>query len=359
MDIFAAPDFRRLPEPAAALFAAASRTSFFSQAEWYDLLARHGLEPGAETRLYMTQSASAKAGLVASFTRSGGHRELRGLCNFYSCEYGVLMDGESGSALPLVADLAAAIVRAESKLDTILLPGLDVDDGAFGAILAGLRRAGFVAKPFFDSGTWYESVAGLNFADFTAARPSALRNTWRRKSAALAKAHTVAVRFYEPGEDIGAYLADYDAVYRRSWKPNEPFPAFMPALIRLAASSGALRLGILSLDGTPAAAQFWIVWQGRAVIYKLAYDEQFNQFSPGTLLTMGMVERALDRDSLSEINFGRGDDPYKRLWLPRRRERWGIFAANPRTPRGMLHSARIVASRARDRLLGRDLVARV
>jgi CelD/BcsL family acetyltransferase involved in cellulose biosynthesis len=106
-------------------------------------------------------------------------------------------------------------------------------------------------------------------------------------------------------------------------------------------------MGVLFIDDEPAAAQFWIVRGGKATIYKLVYAEEFARFSPGTLLTMEMMRRVLEQDSPAQVDFGRGDDAYKKLWLSSRSERWGIEAANPRTLNGLPRSFWILAGGVR------------
>jgi CelD/BcsL family acetyltransferase involved in cellulose biosynthesis len=179
-----------------------------------------------------------------------------------------------------------------------------------------------------------------------------LRNTWRRKRRKLRQSHWLNTRFFCDDASIEGALADYQTVYAASWKPAEFFPDFVPALIRLAAGLRALRLGIYYLDGMPAAAQFWIVWRGRGFICKLAHDKRFDALSLGTILTMEMFERVLADDRPREISLGRGDDPYKKLWLPKRRERWGITAANPWTLRGLRLGLKRQAAAVYHRLRG-------
>ena len=222
---------------------------------------------------------------------------------------------------------------------------LDSRDPTAATFAGALRGVGMAVKPFFDSGTWYEVTSGLSFADYLAKRPSMLRNTWRRKLARMERAGQSQFSFYDSTEDLERGINDYQEVYANSWKPDENFPLFIPELMRMAARLGALRLGTLHFSGRPAAAQFWIVWRDRACIFKLAHDKSVDDYSLGTILTMHMMERVLTQDKPIEVNFGRGDDPYKKLWLSERRERWGLAAANLRTFRGFGHALRHTVSR--------------
>ena len=67
---------------------------------------------------------------------------------------------------------------------------------------------------------------------------------------------------------------------------------------------------------------------------------------------MEMTERVLSDDRPREITLGRGDDPYKKLWLPKRRERWGITATNCWTRRGLSFGLKRQAAKAYHRLRG-------
>jgi CelD/BcsL family acetyltransferase involved in cellulose biosynthesis len=114
----------------------------------------------------------------------------------------------------------------------------------------------------------------------------------------------------------------------------------MPGLLQACAEKGILRLGLAWLDGAPVAAQAWIVAHGRAEIYKVAYDERFKAFAPGTLLTATLMQHVMEVDGVTEVDYLIGDDHYKRNWMSERRERWGIVAYNLRSLPGLAGFAR-------------------
>jgi Acetyltransferase (GNAT) domain len=334
MPLYRNPDFRRLPSGLACAFDKSLPDSFFALPAWYDLMGRCGVPRATEIRVYTDERLGSAAALLAQTTIADDGRNLASLTNAHSLEHGILHARGADLETALSAILSQ-IFAERPQWDCLSLSELDPREPSYAALVGALRRAGLLVESCFSSGTWYEETAGLSFPDYVAGRPSELRNTWHRKRRKLERGNRLKKFFFGDDNDLDQAVADYETVYAASWKPPELFPDFVPALIRLAGELRALRLGMYYLDGKPAAAQFWIVWNGRAVICKLAHDKRFDDLSLGTLLTMEMFERVLTDDRPHEISLGRGDDPYKKLWLPKRRERWGITAANPRTWRGL------------------------
>jgi hypothetical protein len=329
-----APDFANLPPSLSTIFAKASETSFFNHPAWYRVLSETVLTTDHAPRFYVAGSVA----LPLAVPKGKAGRRLVGLTNYYSCQYHVLRatDDPATDLAMIAADLAAE----RPGWQAITLSPLDDGDPATPLLEAALSQAGFSIARAPAFGTWYERTAQMSFRDYLASRPSSLRNTWRRRRAKLEQAGRLRIRHFDDEAELEDGVRDYQTVYEASWKKSEPYPRFIPELIRAAAALGALRLGMLYLDDAPVAAQIWLVWRGRATIYKLAHDARFDQLSPGTALTMSMAEHVLEKERPHEVDFGRGDDPYKKLWLPQRRQLWQIEAANPRTIAGLQMAAR-------------------
>jgi CelD/BcsL family acetyltransferase involved in cellulose biosynthesis len=99
-------------------------------------------------------------------------------------------------------------------------------------------------------------------------------------------------------------------------------------------------MGVAWLHDEPIAAQFWFVFDRRAYIFKLAYDEEHAKMSAGTILTARLMQHVLDEDRVVEVDFGTGDDNYKKSWMTHCRERAGIRAMNLASPAGLAEAAR-------------------
>jgi hypothetical protein len=338
-----------------------AQASFFRSLPWFRALSASSLDPGDALRLYV---AGDPPGLILPLRRATRRnklksRRLTSLANFYSCDYAPL--ARTGMPLGLGIAAIAGELRAEQ-------PAIDLVDlssmprGALDPIEHGFADAGWWVQRYFHFGNWYEATAGLDSAAYLARRPAALRNTIQRKTAALRKANDAHLTVIHDGSDrttIERAIESYEQVYRASWKRAEPYPDFAASFIRAGAETGSLRLGLVHIGDRPAAAQIWIVWNGHATLCKLAHDERFKARSIGSVLTWHMIAHVLDIDRVAEIDFGRGDDDYKRLWTSERREHWGLLAFNPSTPRGLIAAARHLGGRpiARSARRLRSLIA--
>ena len=329
------------PPDADAVLAAAGQGDFFASRCWYACVAAHALQPRSQAE------AATAEGVWLALRRDG--RRLASLTVPYSQSWAPL--GAAGADWRAAGQALGRLWRGRPPggFDTLdpAAEGLD-------AFLDGLREAGLSVLPYDHVGQWWQSWSeGLDWEGYLASRPSQLRNTIRRRLARADRAF-VADMLAAPGAALDQGIGAFEAVRARSWKPAEPFPAFDSALMRAASDLGLLRLGVLRRGGcgTPVAAQYWIVDQGgrRAVVPKLFHDEAARDASPGTVLTALMIRRLIEEDGVHALDFGRGDDAYKRLWVDCRRQRIGVVLADPRHPAGALAILRHRAGGMRRRM---------
>lgn len=327
-----------LPSDVVQFFAAATQHDVFAGLAWFRVLVQTAL-PEGETPLLAVLAdgegplASLMLSRRARPERLAGAREIASLANFYSCAFAPAI--RAGADRHATAERLARTLAAQlPDYDLLDLHTLACDAATTAGLARGLAAAGLATQPYFHFGNWYERVAGDSFASYMARRPPALRNTIQRKRRKLERAGRLELRILGQGDDLAGGIGAYERVYAASWKEAEPYPEFLGRLVRDLGRAGAVRLGLAAVDGAPIAAQLWLVAGGRATIFKLAHDERQAELSAGSILTAHMIERAIDAEHVQEIDFGRGDDDYKKSWLAQRREYQGLIACNLRTWRG-------------------------
>jgi CelD/BcsL family acetyltransferase involved in cellulose biosynthesis len=343
--------FDEIPSVYHTLFLNADSQSFFHSLPWYKNLAATALGDKEQARILGIERESGEP--IAALPlrqarlqpRAFQLRTLSSLSNYYTALYRPILD----PAYPLAGALRqlAAAIRVETPAwDVINLKPLDRESPVFFGLVDAFRDSGFVVQTYFCHGNWYYPVNGRSYKEYLASLRSSVRNIASSKNKKLERTGRARVEIVTGSDGLDTAIAAYEKIYAASWKVQEPFPHFIPSLMRTCAEMGWLRLGIAYIDNQPAAAQLWIVNSGVASIYKIAYDQQYKDLSVGSYLTMRMMERTIDVDKVREVDYLSGDDRYKSDWMSHRREHWGILAMNPRTIPGTLAIARHIGGRA-------------
>jgi hypothetical protein len=335
------PTLEALPPEAADLLDGA--TGLFGTAVWWNVVLAHALPPAAAAAFVVIRCRGRVVALVAML-RDGN--QFGGLTTPYSCAYQPLLLAGLDQATRVAA--MAAMARHDRSSGVVRLDALPAAWTGLADLEGGSRRAGRIPLRFNHFGNWSENVAGLSWSAYLLNRPGALRETIRRRLRRAEKLPDARFALLTAVDDTGRAAEVFESVYERSWKTPEPYPDFNVALMRATAAAGWLRLGVWSIGAVPVAVQFWVVVDGLATVLKLAHDEAFNTYSPGTVLTALMVRHLLDQEHVTRIDFGRGDDPYKRGWAAERQQYIGILLVSPWRISGLLALLRHVVGRVRD-----------
>ncbi|WP_165585637.1 GNAT family N-acetyltransferase [Roseococcus sp. SYP-B2431] len=321
-----------MPDWADAFLAGQEDGDIFATRLWYDTLLAHALPRGSVAELALVGEGGA---LLPLLRGPGG---LRALTTPYTLDWRPLLPQADAASAQAAGRSLGGWLRHRAPLR---LEAMDPEAPGLRPLRLGLAEAGIAVQAYRHFGNWHEPLApGGSWDSYVAGRPPALRSTIQRKLRRAAREFRFEA-IDAPGAALAQGIAAYEAVRAASWKPPEPFPDFDGALMRAAAEQGALRLGVLRDEaGHPVAAQYWLLSGGRAWLLKLCHVEAARGASPGTALTALMIRGLIERDAARELDFGRGDDAYKQLWVSRRRQRIGLVLAHAWHPAGFVAVAR-------------------
>lgn len=285
----------------------------FARRDWFERL-----EATQPQSLYAVAEDGSGA-VVLPLRRNG--RRIESLLNWYGFTWRPLAT-PYGSVDSLTTALAKGLAKRSS---TIVLDRLPDEDGTARQLQRAFELAGWLVTREQCDTNRVLPIAGRSFAEYLESRPGQLRTTLKRK------AKKVEVEIVERfDEDI---WAAYEDIYGESWKPEEGDPALLRAFAEAEGAAGRIRLAIARAEGRPVAAQFWTVEGQTAYIHKLAHRESAKPLSPGTTLTAALLEHVIDRDGVELVDFGTGDDAYKRDWMEEARPRFRLTCRRKGDPR--------------------------
>jgi hypothetical protein len=338
--VYSHPD--EFPQAVQQLFAEAALTNVESGAHWYRNLVNTVFQGEDAVHFYVLLDDNRPVAALPLLVKKGElGNTVEALSNYYTSLYAPLLAEHAD--VQRIAHLVDAIKVAHAPVTSMRFAPMDPESNGYKSLFAAFENSGLVPHKFFSFGNWYQPVKD-DWLTYLGNREGTVRSTIKRMGKKFA-ANGGKLELICGGADLERGIVAYKHVYGLSWKKAEPYPDFVPGLIRTCAEQGLLRLGVAWLDEKPIAAQIWIVAHNKANIYKLAYDESFKASAPGTLLTAMLMEHAIDVDKVKEIDYLIGDDPYKAAWMSQRRERWGIIAYNPKAIGGLIGFGKETAGR--------------
>ncbi|WP_033073697.1 GNAT family N-acetyltransferase [Sphingopyxis sp. MWB1] len=285
----------------------------FDQPAWFDLLTAHGFAGEGRADAY-GEAEDTSAWLPLKAEKAG---QVTGLTNWYSFSIRPLFSGGDRQDAAL-DDLFHRLRTQAARLSLYPVPDAERE-----ILAAALRAAGWWVDALPKGDRHWLDLGGMSHDEWWQSRPGALRSTVKRKAKKGVVDLEIITRF-DP-----AHWAAYETIYAASWKPEEGDPALLRAFAEQESTRGSFRMGLARIAGEAVAAQYWTVEDGTAFIHKLAHVEDKVKASPGTLLSAALFRHVIEVDGVRRVDFGTGNDAYKRDWMNRHEPLWHIEAFNP------------------------------
>jgi len=210
-------------------------------ADWLNNLARTALDAQEHACVYTAVNGDGcMVAVPLRFAADG--RSVHALANFYTTLYSPVADAGADDTLILLTAVFRELAATGSMAALTLAP-MNPESNLYTVLPQALLAAGWRGiHTYFCFANWTHPITGEDWNAYLAGRSSRVRNTVQRRTRKFLDNGRGALTITRDGERLENAIEDFTDIYNRSWKREEPYPDFIPELLRLAADRGWLRL---------------------------------------------------------------------------------------------------------------------
>jgi CelD/BcsL family acetyltransferase involved in cellulose biosynthesis len=270
---------------------------------------------------------------------------------------GVVLVRRHAEAVGLIVDDLEQALR-DRWVDVVVISRLLDDDPFLSSLreaLAGRSGSLVVSEAELDGACLFTDVRdGFQLAT------QAKKHRIARRLQRLGEEHGSVDFDYHSGDDLDDGLSRLLELHARRWAGRESDvrglladpvrEAFLVEAVRALDGQGWVRLLTLTAGGRLVAAELDFEYRRRLFMFKGAFDPGHGSYGPGQLLFHRVIEDGLAA-GVEVVDWGRGDQPYKRRWANGERRQVAVTLTT-RSMAGRLNAYRLRAARIVERRLG-------
>ena len=270
---------------------------------------------------------------------------------------GIVLVRRHGEAVELIFNDLEQVLR-DRWVDVVVISRLSEDDPFLSSLREALaRRSGSLAvsEMYLGGACLFTDVRdGFDLAAL------AKRHRIPRRLRRLSEEQGSIDFTYHSGDDLEEGLSRLLQLHARRWADRasemrgmlaDPArEAFLLDAVRALDGQDWVRLLTLTAGGRLVAAELDFEYRRRLFMFKGAFEPDYGSYGPGQLLFHRVIEDGV-ASGLDVVDWGRGDQPYKRRWANGERRQVAVTMTTPSLA-GRLRAHRMRATWALERRLG-------
>jgi hypothetical protein len=315
-------------------------TRAFQSSEWWEHFQQHGLAGGDRLPVFVAEGGPGHAPVAlfpVIFSRLHAAHPRARVLHFLGSEgmpYEPILAPDCDDAGDAVESLIGFLRNSPRPYDVLRFSPLDSDSPILGRLLHALHAHRFRVQVYQIQDDRYETTAGHSSADYLAARPRSLRERLGSTGRMLFASGRASFALVREPSDVDVAWPDCERLLVEADETTTEVFDYLPRLLRIAANAGVLRLGLIALDGEPAAMQLWVIAGNVAHCLRIVQSPRISELPLDDVLTERIVPFLIDDDRVVELDFGYIVEQFAADWAPRTRRRLGVIAFNAGTRRG-------------------------